>query len=727
MRHRTKTSRSIRDTKISSMRMRPLCWWKKTTTQQKLLSRTEMIITPTAANQPLMTKIYHWNLTAKELTESSVASIPNVSSTLSQQKSVEEDEKASTSGDTISKANDLESRAGSIDEFGSFDISDDLVVSAGTVKISTSTSASSKLGEPEVATSVTPRRKEELLLEARNERLKWVQQVPLPFEKPVDANTSSFLRYTHVSQHLPTASKILQHLYGHAEPADRIESVLGRESEETDKQQQRQHIYLTGNQILAAELEAATSDDDTKALLKSYQTFLNHLQDPACGLLVQGMRNFCRSFRDIPETAIACAKLKAYAAETFKTIQQHAVFFAQEGHENNNNKDQLVLQRRSFESFLFGHCRSHLEELYWQQPGAAARARDQSFQERLQTLQFVTPAHLEIACLANNNMNDSSLPELLAESIAALQAVDSYHSVYEKLQQILAIYRGANTALTAALNRDGGGDDDKNKKLPSADDVLPTIILTVLIARPARLHYNLQLVEDLSPAEYLRGEAGYAFTNLFGAVQFLEDLDLSNEPASLSITKEALQEGMAASKAAVEERLQLQTALDDHVESILPPEGALPSLVVDKDNVAVPPLSEIRKARLRGEKVDVEWALQWQEQNNAAGNNSAVSAEAASVAQEEERLPPGFRRQYSFLTKRPEDIRVSDLPLLLEEYRMLVRTTETLLGERTLKATAARKAKTRAMEKELLSAVSLVDPSLLPERDSESESKSKKT
>jgi len=204
-------------------------------------------------------------------------------------------------------------------------------------------------------------------------------------------------------------------------------------------------------------------------------------------------------------------------------------------------------------------------------------------------------------------------------------------------------------------------------------------------------------------------------------------LDLSNEPASLSITKEALQEGMAASKAAVEERMQLQTALNDHVESILPPEGALPSLVVDKDNVVVPPLSEIRKARLRGEKVDVEWALQWQEQNNAAGSNTAVSSEAASVAHEEERLPPGFRRQYSFLTKRPEDIRVSDLPLLLEEYRMLVRTTETLLGERTLKAAAARKAKTRAMEKELLSAVSLVDPSLLPERDSESERKSKKT
>lgn len=596
---------------------------------------------------------------------------------------------------------DLDSRSSGgagMDESGnSLDISDDLIVN-GTVKID-------KLVQSDAATAVNPRRKEELLLEARNERLKWVQQVPLPYEKDVDdASLSPFLTYSHASQHLPAATKILQHLYGHA-GSERIDTLLQDSKSGGSAPPDQNLVYLTGNQILAAELEAVTNED-TRALLKAYQTFLNHLQDPACGLLVQGMRNFCRTFRDIADAETAASRLKAYVAETFKTAQQQSVL--------KQDKDQL---RRSFESFLFGHCRSHLDQLYWQT--GPSMAKDKAFQERLQMLQFITPAHLDIACLAHNH---DSLEELLSEAVAALRAVDSYHSVYEKLQQILGIYRGVNAALTAALNKDSSEGDSSggnNQKLPSADDILPSIILTVLVARPSRLFLNLQLVEDMSPAEYLRGEAGYAFTNLFGAVQFLQDLDLDKEPTSLSISKEALQQGIASSKASVAERLQ---ALKKESE-ILP---SLSTVVLDDehaDDVRLPPLCEIRRARLGGEKVDVEWALQWRQHNtDAEGASTDMPRPSESALQqqkdtnEEERLPPGFRRHYSFLAKRPEDIRVSDLPLLLEEYRMLVRTTETLLGERAVKAAAARKAKTLAMEKELLKSVGLVDPSLLPEK-----------
>lgn len=598
----------------------------------------------------------------------------------------ENDNKVSTNIDNESK--------NGMQDSGSFDESDELVLPE-----TTNIRASSSRTVVKLANSVTPRRKEELLLEARKERIRWVQQVPLPYDVSPDRKSSLFLQYSHASRHLPAATQILEHLYGHA-CVDQLDDFVMRH-----KNIDRQHVLLSGNQILSAEL-ASTVNEPTKSLLKSYQYFLNQLQDPSLGMLVQGIRHFCRNFREIKDVSIAATNLKAYVVETYNTIARHVIF---------RKIEDKVQLRRSFESFLFGHVRSHLDQLYWQ---ASAISKDKAFVERLTLLQFVTPTHLDIACLANNQNNNDSLKELLSESIAALRAMNSYHSVYEKLQQILTMYHAANKALKVALNRNGGD------KLPSADDILPTIILTVIIARSERLHYNLQLVEELSPAEYLRGEAGYAFTNLFGAVQFIQELDLEKEPVSLSISKESSEQGIAVSKAAIQQHIEkIEEPMIDHTNNILASLPSTPDDLLSGD--ILPPVHEMRMARLAGVKVDLEWALQWQEHCNnniqMLTDTTTTTTPRDSIEFEDERLPPGFRRQYTFLNKRSEDIRMTDLPLLLEEYRMLVHTTESLLGERAMKAAAARKVRSLAMEKEILSAVHSVDPSLLPHTDSEVE------
>lgn len=584
---------------------------------------------------------------------------------------------------------------GSISNFGSFD--DDLLGDPNN-KEGPNTAPSIgrtslfELQSEAITKSVTPQRKDQLLLQARSDRLRWIQQVPLPYETKdtPDCRFSRFLHYSHATLQLPAVANVLQHLYGqereHDMTADRVDALLLESSSSVDEQR----VHLTGNQILAAEIEAA-SDPETKATLQSYQSFLNSLQDPACAVLVQGIRTFCRNFRDSTDSATASSKLKFYVGAAFETVKQHSVFKA---------FDENML-RRSLESFVFGHCRSHLESLMRTTETAA---NDKAFREKLQSLQFVTPSHLEIHCLANQP--DDVLKTLLAKSVAALQSVDSYHSVYEKLQRILAIYREANAALTTALQH---GSSDK---LPSADDVLPTIILTVLKANPIRLSFNLQLVEELSPPGYLRGEAGYAYTNLYGAFQFLQDLDFDKEPASLSISKDAFCEAIAAHRSEVEKRLQTldKRSLDVAV-----------SATIDEDIVLVttnsPSPLEIRQARLRGEKVDLDWALQWQEKYGHNMDSSERSSECprSAIEKAEQGLPTGFRRTYSFLTTRSEDIRVSDLPLLLDEYRMLVHATENLLGERVLKAAAERKAKARAIERDLLAAARSLDPAHGPD------------
>ena len=83
-------------------------------------------------------------------------------------------------------------------------------------------------------------RKQRLLLQARADRRKWVQQIPLPFAPPVDPNNFwtrddrlAKLYSSLACRHLPAVTKVLLELYGIEENqrtpkeiADRIEKLV---------------------------------------------------------------------------------------------------------------------------------------------------------------------------------------------------------------------------------------------------------------------------------------------------------------------------------------------------------------------------------------------------------------------------------------------------------------------------------------------------------------------
>jgi hypothetical protein len=253
--------------------------------------------------------------------------------------------------------------------------------------------------------------------------------------------------------------------------------------------------------------------------------------------------------------------------------------------------------------------------------------------------------------------------------------MQNYYSPFEKLKLILKTYHRVNEALTKAQ----GG------KIPSADDILPTLIWVVLQAKPLHLVSNLAMIEAYAPPEYFRGEEGYAFTNLFGAVQFLVDLNLNtneDDPiTSLTITPQDFRQGLEKSRAAMEAQ---STNANKQKEIVVP--------VVEPAKAVVIPVSEVRAARLRGEIADLDWARRCY----LSATESSATGEATG---EEQGLPTGFSRNYSFLTSQPDEIRMKDLPLLLQEYKMLVRTTETLLAERAQRASQQRRERLIKVEK----------------------------
>jgi hypothetical protein len=390
-------------------------------------------------------------------------------------------------------------------------------------------------------------------------------------------------------------------------------------------------------------------------ILAAYHDFWTTLLAPECALIVQGMRNYIQTLKGMPMEVMG-ESLKGYLQGVMETLRSHAAW-----------KDRVdVNVRRSLESFIFGHAQPYLDKLEW---SGIFQMTESCFAERLGKLEFVKPAHLEIDCL--KSLDD--VEEILAEPMLALLSVDQYFAPYEKLERVLAVYKGINSALAEAMAKKASGEGSE-VKLPSADDVLPTIILTVLRAKPVGILRSLQTIEVFCPQEYLRAEAGYAYTNLFGAVQFIQDLDVEN-PESLSIDSGEFRKLIEGTKANVQSRL---SAITKKAES------AVRICEVNVDISA----QDVRKARLLGETTDLEWALKKQMKAFSEEKPPQVAAGVPDAV-----LPLQFSRSYSFLNSKPDDIRISDIPKLLEEYHTLIQAAEVLLGERLQRHSLQKKRK----------------------------------
>ena len=426
--------------------------------------------------------------------------------------------------------------------------------------------------------------------------------------------------------------------------------------------------------------------------------------------------------------------LRGFVNSTIRDIEKHSAFVAflsglegtmngNIGQENDNDaKDRLV---ECLEKFLYTKCRRDIDlvlsweveprddEHYHTLRGSVKKEQnplsdlgkvtvdklvkesEDEMYEKLKSLQFVSPRHLEIKCLEEAQIDiDLSYP------MQQLLSLNAQSSPRQMLQTILLIFRGINVALNSAVAG--------RQTPPGADDVLPTLILTVLRANPPRLLTNILFIERFAPVSLLRGEAGYAYTNLCGAVQFLKDLNVDEHMADVSMGEGAvLSIDPAEFRAGLEKcRMMMEADEDEKISVSTNNVGLKPtnnSSVVGKAqfceessalfdmNITA---SDVRHARSAGCTTDLDWALEkqkalmWKEgkvrtkYNNQEVTTDGAGNHVAFLPPEEPPLPSNFSRSYSYLATAPNDIRMSDLPNLLKEYRMLVHATESLLNER---------------------------------------------
>eukprot|EP00804_Cyclotella_cryptica_P029350 CCRYP_017736-RA/>CCRYP_017736-RA protein AED:0.39 eAED:0.39 QI:0/-1/0/1/-1/1/1/0/801 len=436
-------------------------------------------------------------------------------------------------------------------------------------------------------------------------------------------------------------------------------------------------------------------------------------------------------------TSLAKA-VRGFINKTFREMQSHGsfkVFF--ERYENkpedmeSDVKDELMA---CIEAFVFMKCHNPIYHVLGGElealdddhvhhnlscfskdktyPSVAKTVDEVDFElmEKMTLLHFVTPEHLEIQCLksASNSFSQSGDIVDLSYSIDHLRSIQHQPSPRQKLRSILLAHRGINASLNAVLDTMKG--TTLSISPPSADDVLPTLILAVLRAQPPKIITDLRLIEFFATVSLLRGEAGYAYTNLCGAVQFLRKLDLEShaaevslgglgEGAVLSISPDDFRAGIEESRKAmalIEDKMSKDTKENnDQTESSngseegeSSSEGTALSEVLLEMKISG---RDIREARDNGETTDLNWAVRkqkdllWQygKVQTTLSESGHASMGNTNLPTDDPPLPPQFTRSYSYLTTRVDDVRISDLPCLLNEYRLLVHATETLLNERS--------------------------------------------
>ena len=472
--------------------------------------------------------------------------------------------------------------------------------------------------------------------------------------------------------------------------------------------------------------EKEVLDEKYKEMRTAYEDLAEALLLPESAVTVQGMKNFVRNF----QTTAGTKKKDEDDDKMVRNMASAVNGQIRSSYEslptkNNSSSNSAVsdaqgqghpdLERRSLESFVYGQVKTAVDATLDRiigntsdppSPDSPFPMTQASFNARLEELQFLQPSHLELACLKdddNSSTPETNLAALLAGPINALQSIESFYSPYEKLLKVLEVYHGVNAVLK-----------DASKSLPMADDVISGMILVIVKASASQaksslknLLRDLHFVENFATQEYKRlgsGEAEYAFTSLYGAVYFLQgvQLDFNREETEggnkatgnrLAISNEDLRRGLEKSRAVAAKRnAKLGATIEGSdgdskstglisrgVEMLL---GENSSDATDNVMSFVPnprqlSVREVRAARLRGESPNLEWALKQQEKPvvevpEGVAYSSPTKSPSKSAFQ---------AQRYTFLGVRPENIKLSDLPRLLDEYRKLVLANEQLVGE----------------------------------------------
>ena len=525
---------------------------------------------------------------------------------------------------------------------------------------------------------------------------------------------------------------------------------------------------VKSNNISMKVVKNSTLDLPSVPSPQYYTNFLNTLCEPSAANIVLSMQQFVKTIHeatnvmvssmeesgtttkttpatDHQDHGISLAKaVRGFLNKTMREMEEHDAFHYSlyprhpqqqqqslttegsiAGNDQTPTMDAAAREEllSSLEKFVYSKCRRDIDRVLLTAceeikdgNGKSMKTLEGELHDKMLSLQFVTPAHLEVQCLKSKSTattSDDTHENIdLSYTLQQILSIHNQSSPRQMLQSILLAHRGVSIALDEACGGNGDGP-------PGADDILPTLILATLRAHPPNLLSSLRFIEDFAPMPLLRGETGYAYTNLCGAMQFIRELDMDGHMAEvisledtgekssvLSIGPDEFRLGLEMCRRKMKEKAEEMSSVkpgdftDDVVKFDM--NGDLNDKKTLQINITA---RDVRDAREQGETVDLDWAMSKQRKSMLdqghinimanSGQEHHSQQQILNIPPEEPPLPSKFSRSYSYLTAQPDNIGIRDLPKLLKEYKMLVHATEKLLNERSVWRESERKRQTK--------------------------------
>ncbi|GMS87810.1 hypothetical protein PENTCL1PPCAC_9985, partial [Pristionchus entomophagus] len=153
-------------------------------------------------------------------------------------------------------------------------------------------------------------------------------------------------------------------------------------------------------------------------------------------------------------------------------------------------------------------CTACYQRLFW--ADSEEEVADLSLQERIRSLQWVTFGFLDTRLDLSKEQARLRLDEAINEMID----INSHRRVEEKLQCLLRCSHKIFDCL-----RESGAPT-------SADEFLPALIYVLLKGNPPLIQSNVRFISRFAlPSRTMSGEPAYFFTNVSGALQFVQDIN----------------------------------------------------------------------------------------------------------------------------------------------------------------------------------------------------------
>ncbi|GAB7350588.1 hypothetical protein MBLNU459_g1160t2 [Dothideomycetes sp. NU459] len=174
-----------------------------------------------------------------------------------------------------------------------------------------------------------------------------------------------------------------------------------------------------------------------------------------------------------------------------------------------------------------GICEKVYDRIY-RHRSADDEERDAKLRSKTAALELVgiglKELHVNIKPSSSDDSDEANNPErkvyeLLAPARESLQRMDDEHYPLGKLQRLTEAHKAIVETLSHVFPSSS-----------SADEVLPTLIYTLITSPPDKINVisNLHFVQLFRAHNRVDGEAAYCLVNLEAAISFLETVDLSS-------------------------------------------------------------------------------------------------------------------------------------------------------------------------------------------------------